>query len=170
MLFALPSMRDQVADDEHRIHGYGHFFMTGDMWSQWGLSMKFYAWYGKWWQLLEECMIELKIDSAHMVRGSTYKGENSRATVWPNNKYDCCTALGIMVLLRALATNRTLPGPTQTAILNYIRGLVQAMELPRSLKILPAVELPVDTRAGMIDLSVLKDELQKEDFNYLKAK
>ena len=131
------------------------------------MNVSFARWHGKNLSAIASLGNKWEIAAAHVVRSSTYKGENEVATL-PGFRYDAVSTLGLFQLLGCLAQVRGLAGGTQHKMLEVMRDALRTSEWPTGLSFLRDTIFHVEE--GKTSMREWLNTLPKQEKNMVKTR
>lgn len=127
----------------HRNDGYEFMWVANDVWNQVKMNITWSRWHGKNANALSELGSRWEIGDTHIIRSTTYKGENQVASL-PGFRYDAFSTLGLFQAIGVLAQVRGLAGATQHRLIALLHEALRFSIWPNGLNFLPDCILPVE--------------------------
>ena len=117
--------------------------MATDIWRQLGMTISFARWHGRNLDILQELSAKWEVSAMHVVRSTTYKGENEVSTL-AGFRHDGMTTLGLCQVIGALAQVRGLAGTVQSKMLKILHEALRFSLFPHGLSFLPDMTFKVE--------------------------
>lgn len=133
------------------------------------MNSRFYQWFGKNFGngTIPDLLDSWNIPSKHIIRACTYRGADEVIT-WPSLKHDCCSMLGCLAIVGALAQIRGLANTVQEKCVVFLRAVCSGVK-NASFAVLPGAQLVVDDM-GSTSLCQLKALVSAKEWASMKSR